>query len=583
MLVLAVVYVVLHLSPSSYALALGQLGENETPLLGSPRGIRTDEWSVMTPLFEAAVNNDFHEVNATSFYGENLRSFIGLPLLNWGLAFKPLVWPFFVVPPALAYSFFWAATAALMLIGWSFLLREFGFSRAVAGFTSAILYFSPFVQAWSGPSPLLALFPWVMLALVRIRSPIRLALALSVLVPVWWMSMFYLPALPGLFFLALALCLAFRPEVFAWRRLAGVLAGLASGVAITFAYFAPVFRAYADSVYPGHRWATGGAMSGWQVASQFLPGTTTEYYTNLIAANISEAATIASWLPLLVLCVIDFRLVRHSYSTDSDLRRDLRRLGVLVLMWAVITLWQLVPLPPLSYAFGFGLSPEARTLFASGALLLVAAAYAVDRLPVRVTLLRLTAFGAIVVVAWLLASFDLQPTNKLAVRDELFVLIAVAGIAPFAMAAGRSAPRASRVAILLVALLPLILGWGLFNPLQSTRVMFRKPETKITRDLDALAATRPDGAIAVSGVADAVLNGVGYRSVTHVLATPRPHVFRKYFPGMDERKFNAIFNRYAHISLTTKKEPYVAQSDVIRLPVRTMDKYATTGVIAQGP
>ena len=33
----------------------------------------------MTPLFEAAVNNDFHEVNATSFYGENLRSFIGLP------------------------------------------------------------------------------------------------------------------------------------------------------------------------------------------------------------------------------------------------------------------------------------------------------------------------------------------------------------------------------------------------------------------------------------------------------------------------------------------------------------------------
>ncbi len=171
MLVLAVVYVVLHLSPSSYALALGQLGENETPLLGSPRGIRTDEWSVMTPLFEAAVNNDFHEVNATSFYGENLRSFIGLPLLNWGLAFKPLVWPFFVVPPALAYSFFWAATAALMLIGWSLLLREFGFSRAVAGFTSAILYFSPFVQAWSGPSPLLALFPWVMLALVRIRSP----------------------------------------------------------------------------------------------------------------------------------------------------------------------------------------------------------------------------------------------------------------------------------------------------------------------------------------------------------------------------------------------------------------------------
>ena len=105
-LVIAAIYVALHLSPSSYALALGQLGEPETPLLGTPRAIRTDEWSVTTPLFQAAVNNDFRETNDTSFYSENLRSFIGLPLLNWGLVFKPLVWPFFIVPPALAYSFF---------------------------------------------------------------------------------------------------------------------------------------------------------------------------------------------------------------------------------------------------------------------------------------------------------------------------------------------------------------------------------------------------------------------------------------------------------------------------------------------
>lgn len=573
---LAVGYVVLHLSPSSYALALGQLGEHETPLLGTPRAIRTDEWSVMTPLFESAANNDFHEVNETSFYGETLRNFIGLPLLNWGIVFKPLVWPFFAVSPALAYSFFWAATAALMLIGWSLLLRAFGFSRTVAAFTSMILYFSPFVQAWSGPGPLLAWFPWVMLALVRIRSPIRIALALAVLIPVWWMSMFYLPALPPLFVLALALCLAFRPDVFAWRRLAGILAGLTVGVAIALAYFAPVFRAYADSVYPGRRWATGGGLPGWQVASQFLPGTTTEYYTNLIAANICEAATVASWLPLLALCVVDIRQVRRRYSVDSDLRRDLRRLGVLALMWALITLWQLVPLPPLSYVFGLGLSPEARTLFASGALLVVTAAYAVDRLPLRVTPLRLVAFAAVVVGAWLLASLDLQPTNELVVRDELLVLIAVVGVAPFAFAAGRSARHASRVAILLVALLPLIVGWGLFNPLQSTRVMFRKPDTQVTRRLDALATKRTDGAIAVSGFADAVLNGVGYRSVTHVIATPSPHLFRKYFPDLDERKFNEIFNRYAHISLTTEEEPYVAQSDVIRLPFRTMAYYAAT-------
>jgi hypothetical protein len=573
-LALAVVYVALHLSPSSYALALGQLGEPEAPLLGTPRGIRTDEWSVMTPLFEASVNNDFREINETSFYRETLRSFIGLPLLNWGLVFKPLVWPFFVVPPALAYSFFWATCAALMLIGWSVLLRELGFGRTVAGFTSAILYFSPFVQAWSGPSPLLALFPWVLLAVVRIRSPRGIALTLSLLVPVWLMGMFYLPALPPLLFLALALCIAFRPEIFSLRRLSAVLAGTTVGLLITLAYFAPVFRAYADSVYPGHRWATGGELPIWQVASQLLPATTTEHFTNLIAPNISEAATVASWLAVLALCVVDVGQVRRRYGSDPGLRQDLRRLAVLGLMWALITLWQLLPFPPLSYVLGFGLSPEPRTVFASGALLLVAAAYAVDRLPLRLTPLRMAVFAAVVVVAWFVASLDLH--DELAFRDELFVLPLVAGIAAFAWVARDASVRTTRVAILLVALIPTIIVWGLFNPLQSTRVMFRKPDTALTRELDALAATRSDGAIAVFGPADAVLNGVGYRSVTHVIATPSPHLFRKYFPGMDEQTFNEIFNRYVHTSLTTGPEPLVANPDVIRLPIRTMAKYAAT-------
>jgi hypothetical protein len=141
-IVLFVAYVAFHLSPSSYALALDQLGEDTSPIVGTPRSIRTDEWAVMTPLFEAAVANNFQEINQTSFYDESLRNFIGLPLLNWGIVFKPLVWGFLILPPALAYSIYWAANAALMLVGWSLLLRTFGFSRSSAAFASVILYFS---------------------------------------------------------------------------------------------------------------------------------------------------------------------------------------------------------------------------------------------------------------------------------------------------------------------------------------------------------------------------------------------------------------------------------------------------------
>lgn len=575
MLVLALVYVALHLSPSSYALALNLLGDEASPVVGSPRVIRTDEWSVMTPLFEAAVSNDFRETNETSFYRETLRSFIGLPILNWGLVFKPVVWPFFVVSPALAYSFFWATATALMLIGWSVLLRSLGLSRLAAALAATILYFSPIVQAWSGPSLQLAIFPWIVVAFVRIRSPIRLGLALALLVPVWTLSMLYVPASPPLLYLALVLCLAFAPESFRARRLAAALLGGLIGAAVAFAYYAPVFEAYADSVYPGRRWFDGGDLPGWQVLSQLLPGTTTEGYVHLVTANICEVATVATWLPVLALCALDYRTLRRDWG-DATIRRDVRRIGVVAAGWALLTLWQLVPLAPLSYVLGWGWSPEARTLFASGALLLAAAAYALDRLPLRLTVSRLTAFAGIVVAAWLAARIDLQPDAGVVVRDELLVLVIAIGLVPFALRRGGPSPTAIRLGLFLMALLPTAFAWGLFNPLQSTRVMFERPETDITARLDALAAQRPDGAIAVAGIPDAILNGVGYRSVTHVIVTPSPEIFRRYFPDMEEKRFNHVFNRFAHYGLTDRPEPYVASLDNVRLPIETMRKYAST-------
>ena len=106
--------------------------------------------------------------------------------------------------------------------------------------------------------------------------------------------------------------------------------------------------------------------------------------------------------------------------------------------------------------------------------------------------------------------------------------------------------------------------------------MFEKPETEVTRRLDRLAAQRPDGAIAVEGISDAILNGVGYRSVTHVIITPSPETFRTYFPDMDERRFNGVFNRFAHYGLTDEPVPYVSSPDNVRLPLATMRKYAST-------
>jgi hypothetical protein len=61
-----------------------------------------------------------------------------------------------------------------------------------------------------------------------------------------------------------------------------------------------------------------------------------------------------------------------------------------------------------------------------------------------------------------------------------------------------------------------------------------------------------------------------------VLTVPSPELFRVYFPDMDERRFDHVFNRYAQIALTERAEPYVQNMDIVRLPIRTMGQHATT-------
>jgi hypothetical protein len=114
MAVSGLVYVSQTWSPSSYGLLLRQIGvEGPGIVFRSPRAIRSDEWAAVTPLTQATVHKGLERINRTSFYAEHLRINYGLPVFDWGLAFKPTMWLYPVAEPAYAYSFHWFATLAL--------------------------------------------------------------------------------------------------------------------------------------------------------------------------------------------------------------------------------------------------------------------------------------------------------------------------------------------------------------------------------------------------------------------------------------------------------------------------------------
>ena len=570
-------YVALRLSPSSYSLGLYQLGAYSPPVVGSPRLIRYDEWAVLTPQFQAAVNNDFRVVNETSFYGETLLGTSGLPIRNWGLIFKPQVWAFFVASPAIAYSIYWATQFVAFLCGWSVLLRKLGFKATTAAITASVLFLSPFVQAWwSGFGFQLALFPWVVWLVLAVRSHVALAAILALVVPVWFIGQFYVPGIPPLVLLGLGLLLAFRPATLTLRRCAAIAAGGAAGGAITLAYFHPVFRAFSDSVYPGSRWTLGGALPAWQSASQLFPGITSEGYREVVGENICVIAVVSSWLPLAAICVVRWGAAFSGAGGKIWRSNELRPIVVMTGLALGFAVWQLTILgAPMSYVFGLGFSTEQRVLFAAGAPLVIAAAWALQRLPIEVSVVRVAAFAMTVVAAWAIASIQLFESSFV-LRDELIVVLPFAGIGVVAAAKRlRGTSWRWRVAVMLAASVP-SLQWLLFNPVQSTTVIFERPVSTVTRSLDQLAARRPDGAIAPRIIfSGAILNGAGYRSVTHTIATPSPNLFRRWFPDLPERYFRNEFNRYIQLQTADVDSPELRGLDLVLLPANVIARHAS--------
>ena len=134
-------------SPSSYAIVLRSLDVRESGLvLGTPRDVRSDEWSILTPLLQATVNNGFRRHNETSFYGEDLRTVLALPVADWGLAFKPDQWLYPFVDAAYAYSFQHLVYIAAFLAGYALLFVRIGMAANSATLLSLALFFTAFVQ-----------------------------------------------------------------------------------------------------------------------------------------------------------------------------------------------------------------------------------------------------------------------------------------------------------------------------------------------------------------------------------------------------------------------------------------------------
>ncbi|WQO26075.1 hypothetical protein U0023_15340 [Microvirga lotononidis] len=566
-------YVALGLTPSHYGVGFKQLGIDEGPILGTARPIRSDEWIVLTPLFQIAVLGEFSPIDMISPYHESLKGFMALPILDWSLIFKPQVWGFWLLPPGHAYSFYYAFMWATFLSGYTILLRQLGASTAISALGSVILFFSHFVQVWWTTGP--ATYSFAAWPLIIFLSPLRPWVKGPLLF--WtssvWIFGFVYPGtiIPTAFVLAVLLVALRRDALTINNIIAGGIAVIAVGIAF-FLYFGDLISTMAGTVYPGERWVGGGGVPESKILAHLLPFFTTSQFDALLAnSNECEIAVVSTLLPLALLV-----FVRYSSILDQLNKVGLSAyliVGALILMlgwmvlpvpasWGAPLLWPVVPPKRMSWAFGL--------------LLTLSLVVLGSRLRYNLTPLRLAIFGQILVAAWLVSKIgftEVWPTVKLsawaALSRSWFDLLPLLpfGLATFVVLS-RSVPMQHHASLIfLAAALSGLATFGTFNPVQQAHAIFDLPDSDFQRQIRQNARSNPNGWAVVPGGYGALLNGAGIPAINHTLPTPQFEFFRRVFPEMSEGDFRQAFNRYAHVIPVIGGVPHSPSADVVHVPV----------------
>jgi len=169
----------LRLHLSSVACWDQVIGGNRTPLLqsvllGTPKGVRADEWLVQTPMIMSQIANGFPAENANFGSGKSMLLIPLIPVRHYSTLFKPQSWPFFFLDAEFAYSAYWnSRTVGLIVIAFLLimLLTRSRFWISAAG--SLWINFSSYME-WR-QLPEYVIFPGIMvlatayLALTRSR------------------------------------------------------------------------------------------------------------------------------------------------------------------------------------------------------------------------------------------------------------------------------------------------------------------------------------------------------------------------------------------------------------------------------
>jgi len=215
------------------------------------------------------------------------------------------------------------------------------------------------------------------------------------------------------------------------------------------------------------------------------------------------------------------------------------------------------------------LVPAKRMWFSCGLLIFLLALMILRGAPLRVTWPRLTAFSACVFLSWIGSEMWLNAAPQWGNHEDLWILLPLMAVVLFR----RRLAASLRPALIGCAALANLLAFGLFNPIQSALPIFAPPKAVEEAKLafDRVAQRHPRGWLVLPESWGASLNGLGYKSVAHILLAPETEWFRPWFPELAEETLDEVFNRTTYPVLTLRLQPSTNDETDLRLPVDVFD------------
>lgn len=351
-------------------------------LFGTSREIRGDEWSFELPatLSQQNARPPLPLVNVNQGLGQMQRNSYSIPVFDWGLAFRPLLWPLLFgeqTPNRWPLGVRWFLRSALLLLGLLAFFSQVAArsvpnplyeQRRALGFavTAAVAVFFSSSLTWWLSSPISEITLWATLcvaAAARARAEpsagyffgkrrFRLLL--------WTLTTFYL-ALCTFFVFYPPLWVPIGLLMAGWiwdahlragtrwpvaRQVWAPLSAIVCAALIALIYYLPYWLLIKDTEYPGQRIADAGAMPlqtllamVWPSANVYTPAAGPALLLVKDAPNVCEAAffeTPILWVTMPLLFV-------------AGMRRSMARVFRLhpgsIIVWLLLAAWLLVPLP----------------------------------------------------------------------------------------------------------------------------------------------------------------------------------------------------------------------------------------------